>query len=52
MYLGLIASLMIVLWTNRKPTRRTWEIIQFLLQGWASEAELAAHIDGLKNADA
>lgn len=50
-YLGLIASLMIVLWTNRKPTRRTWEMIQFLLQGWASEAELAAHVEGLKEAD-
>jgi hypothetical protein len=51
-YLGLIASLMIVLWTNRKPTRRTWEMVQFLLQGWATEEELAAHVEGLKKADA
>lgn len=51
-YLGLIASLMIVLWTNRKPTRRTWEMVQFLLQGWASEEEMAAHVAGLKKADA
>ena len=46
-YVGLIASLLIVLWTGRKPTKRTWEMIQFYLIGWASLAELEAHIANL-----
>src|SRR5205807_8399535 len=28
-YAALIASLLIVLWTGRKPTKRTWEMIRF-----------------------
>jgi hypothetical protein len=44
-YAALIASLLVVLWTGRKPNRRTWEMIQFYLLGWASEEELAAHLD-------
>lgn len=47
-YAALIASLLIVLWTNRKPTRRTWEMIQFYLLGWASLEELLAHLENLK----
>ena len=43
-YVGLIASLLIVLWTGRKPTKRTWEMIQFYLIGWATLEELQAHI--------
>ncbi len=46
-YVALIASLLIVLWTGRKPTKRTWEMIQFYLSGWASLAELEAHLAGL-----
>ena len=46
-YLGIIASLLINLWTGRKPTRRTWEMIQFFFAGWATENELIAHLDKL-----
>jgi hypothetical protein len=46
-YVGLIASLLIVLWTGRKPTKRTWEMIQFYLIGWASLEELEQHIASL-----
>jgi hypothetical protein len=46
-YVALIASLLIVLWTGRKPTKRTWEMIQFYLIGWASLEELDAHLAGL-----
>jgi DDE family transposase len=46
-YVALIASLLIVLWTGQKPTRRTWEMIQFYLIGWASLEELEEHLAGL-----
>lgn len=47
-YAALIASLLIVLWTGRKPSKRTLEMLQFHFQGWASVAEVDAHIAGLK----
>jgi IS4 transposase len=47
-YVAIIASLLISLWVGRKPTVRTLEMIQFYFQGWASEAELQAHLDNLK----
>ena len=50
-YAALIASLLIVLWTNRKPTRRTWEMIQFYLMGWASLEELETHLKTLEVAE-
>jgi Transposase DDE domain len=46
-YLAIIASLLISLWVGRKPTVRTLEMIQFYFQGWASEAELTAHLKQL-----
>jgi hypothetical protein len=46
-YAALIASLLIVLWTGRKPTKRTWEMIQFYLIGWATLEEVQAHLDQL-----
>lgn len=51
-YAALIASLLVVLWTGRKPTKRTWEMIQLYLMGWASLEELEAHLTKLKAADA
>jgi hypothetical protein len=51
-YVALIASLLIVLWTGRKPTRRTWEMIQFYLLGWASLEELERHLATLESAEA
>jgi hypothetical protein len=47
-YVALIASLLIPLWTGRKPTKRTWEMIQLYLMGWASLDELERHIAGLQ----
>jgi hypothetical protein len=44
-YAALIVSLLLVSWTGRKPTRRTWEMIQFYLLGWASVEELQRHLD-------
>jgi hypothetical protein len=46
-YLAMIASLLISLWAGRKPSVRTLEMIQFYFQGWASEAELTAHLNQL-----
>jgi hypothetical protein len=47
-YLALIASVLIVKWTGRKPTKRTFEMLCLYFQGWASEAELLAHLRRLK----
>jgi hypothetical protein len=47
LYLGIIASLLISLWTGKKPTKRTLEMLQFYFAGLASEAELQEHIDAL-----
>ena len=43
-YLALIASLLIVLWTGNKPSKRTFEMLCLYFQGWASEKELLAHL--------
>jgi hypothetical protein len=51
MYAAMIVSLLIVLRTGRKPTRRTFETIQFYLIGWVSDAEFDAHLAGLTKAD-
>jgi Transposase DDE domain len=50
-YVALIASLLITLWTGRKPTKRTWEMVQFYLTGWASLEELQRHIASLQPAE-
>lgn len=47
-YLGIIACLLIALWTGRKPTLRTYEMICFYFTGLASEEELLAHIAKLQ----
>lgn len=49
-YLAIIVCMLIVLWTHRKPTLRTVEMIRFYFTGWASEDELAAHITKLQAA--
>lgn len=51
-YLGIIASLLISVWTGRKPTKRTLEMVCFYLSGWADEEELLRHIQTLKTHDA
>ncbi len=47
-YCALIASLLIRLWTGRKPTKRTFEMICLYFQGWATMDELMKHIKELK----
>lgn len=50
-YMAIIACMLITLWTGRKPTLRTVEMIQFYFTGWAEQDELEAHIAKLKPAD-
>lgn len=52
MYAALIVSLLVTLHTQRKPTKRTFETIQFYLAGWVSDAEFDAHLASLKKLDA
>ena len=47
-YLAIIASLLVSLWTGCKPTKRTFEMICHYFSGWASLEELTAHIEALK----
>ena len=51
LYVGIIASLLISLWTGKKPTKRTLEMLQFYFTGLASEAELQEHMDSLHRHD-
>ena len=50
-YCAIIACLLIALWTGRKPTKRTQEMLCYFLTGWASAEEVAAHVAKLKEAD-
>lgn len=47
-YCAIIACMLIALWTGRKPTLRTYEMICFYFCGMADEEELLAHIAKLK----
>jgi len=46
-YCGIIACLLIMLYTGRQPTKRTFEMVCFFLSGWASLEELERHIESL-----
>ena len=46
-YCAILACLLISLWTGRKSTLRTYEMICFYFCGLASEAELLAHLGKL-----
>ena len=46
-YCAIIACLLISLWTGKKPTLRTYEMICFYFCGMADEDELIAHIKKL-----
>lgn len=50
-YCAIIACLLIALYTGRKPTIRTHEMICFYFCGLASEAELLAHLAKLEAQD-
>jgi len=47
-YCAIIACLLISLWTGRKPTLRTFEMICLCFAGWATLDELIRHINKLK----
>jgi hypothetical protein len=48
-YCAIIASMLISLWTGKKPTLRTYEMIRFYFCGMADEDELMAHIGKLQS---
>ena len=48
MYMAIIACLLISLWTGRKPTLRTYEMVCWYFVGMADLEELEAHIAKLK----
>lgn len=50
-YAAIIACMLISLWTGRKPTLRTYEMICWYFTGMASEDELLAHIGRLQKQD-
>lgn len=47
MYAALIVSLLIAIRTGSKPTKRTFETIQFYLLGWVTDEEFTAHLTSL-----
>jgi hypothetical protein len=47
-YCALIACMLISLWTGRKPTLRTYEMLCWYFLGWATDEELLAHLEKLK----
>jgi len=49
-YAALIAGLLIVLWTKKKPTKATFLTLQFYFLGWVSDDELEEQLSGLKKA--
>lgn len=51
-YMAIIACLLILIYTGRTPTKRTFEMICLYLQGWAELDEMEAHIARLNKAHA
>ena len=51
-YCAIIACLLISLYTGKKPTLRTYEMVCYYFTGLADEEELLAHLEKLKSHDA
>ena len=49
MYMAIIVCILILSLTGKMPTKRTYEMINFYLSGWASLEELEAHIKKLQS---
>jgi hypothetical protein len=49
MYAAIIACMLIALWTGKKPTLRTYEMVCWYFIGLATLDELLDHINGLQN---
>ena len=47
-YAAILACMLISLWTGRKPTLRTFEMLCWYFTGMASAAELLAHLQRLQ----
>jgi hypothetical protein len=47
-YAAIVACMLISLWTGRKPTLRTFEMLCWYFTGMASEEELLAHLQRLQ----
>jgi len=50
-YCAIIACMLLSLWTGRKPTKRTYEMVCYYFLGLASEEELLRHLRKLKVRD-
>jgi hypothetical protein len=50
-YAAIVACMLISLWTGRKPTLRTYEMLCWYFTGMADEEELLAHIARLQKQD-
>lgn len=48
-YAALIACMLILLYTGKTPTKRTFEMLCFYMAGWAELDEVAGHIDKLNS---
>ena len=48
-YCALIASVLLVLWTGRKPTLRQWEALQLYWPGWVTLEEWTEVLTSRKN---
>jgi hypothetical protein len=44
-YVALLASILIALWTGNKPTRSAFRVICLYFQGWVSDEELIRHLE-------
>lgn len=49
-YAALLASLLLVAWTQKKPNKRTFEMLCFYFSGWATDDELQHHLEQLPTA--
>ncbi len=47
-YVAILASILVSLWTGRKPTKALFQLICLYLQGWASEKELARAVESFR----
>jgi Transposase DDE domain len=50
-YVAMIASLLLSLWVGKKLTKRTYEMFCLYFGDWATEEELTAHLESLKDQD-
>lgn len=50
-YCAIIACMLLCLWTGRKPTKRTYEMVCYYFLGLATEQELLNHLEKLKQQD-